>query len=238
MPPDGDNLAGRAALLFMHQTGLVGQVSITIDKRIPIGSGLGGGSSDAATVLRMMVQGTGRNVALDQLASWALTLGADVPFFVHGTSARVGGVGERVEPAAAWLSMPIVVAFPGIGLSTADVYRAYDDSLTSSADLSSGSVFLSDERSLLDALANDLEVAAMTICPPVRSLKQRMHELGAIGALMTGSGSAVFGIWEDRQAAEAATKTLARDGLWARQVEVIRHAPEIAVEDSRFGELD
>jgi 4-diphosphocytidyl-2-C-methyl-D-erythritol kinase len=238
VPVDGDNLAGRAALLFMRETGLVGDVSITIDKNIPMGAGLGGGSSDAAAVLRMMAYGTGKDVPLGQLAQWAVTLGADVPFFVHGTAARVGGIGDCVEQVAPLLSMPIVVAFPGSGVSTADVYRAYDDSLTSSPDLSSGSVFVSDQRSLRETLVNDLEVAAMSICPPVRSLKQRMHELGAVGALMTGSGSAVFGIWDDGLAAEAAVRTLVGDGLWARHVEVIQRTPEIAVGDSRFGELD
>jgi 4-diphosphocytidyl-2-C-methyl-D-erythritol kinase len=128
--------------------------------------------------------------------------------------------------------MPIVVAFLGTGLSTAAVYRAYDDLLTTSCDLSSDNVFASDQRSLREVLVNDLEVAAMKMCPPVRSLKQRMLGLGAIGALMTGSGSAVFGIWKDGLVAEAAATTLAGEGLWARHVEIVQRPLEITMRES------
>lgn len=233
-PQDGDNLAARAAHLFMRQTGITGSVSIAIDKEIPIGAGLGGGSSDAAAVLRMLARGLANGLGLDQLAHWSVDLGADVPFFVYGIPARVGGVGEHVEQAAPPVTGPVVVVFPGTGLSTVEVYRAYDDSLTRSVDLSSGSLFASDQGSFREILVNDLEAAAMRIYPPLRLLKLRMFELGASGALMTGSGSALFGIWKDGLAAQAAATTLrTTDGLWARSVEILTRTPEVEIRDSR-----
>lgn len=232
LPADDDNLAGRAARLFMSKTGLTGSISIQIDKQIPVGAGLGGGSSDAAAVLRMLHRGVDSGVDVGELADWSVVLGADVPFFVHGLSARVRGIGEKISASPPQLSGPIVVAFPGTPLSTAAVYRAYDDSLTRCADLSSGSVFASDQRSLREILANDLEAAAIEIYPPLRLLKTRMIELGARGALMTGSGSAVFGVWENDRSAQAAATTLKTvDGIWAKLVEVIEHAPEVELQE-------
>jgi 4-diphosphocytidyl-2-C-methyl-D-erythritol kinase len=112
------------------------------------------------------------------------------------------------------------------------VYRAYDASLTRSADLSSGSVFASDERSLREILVNDLEAAAIEIYPPLRLLKLRMIELGARGVLMTGSGSAVFGIWESDRSAQTAAMTLrTKDGIWAKTVEIITQPPKVEVDE-------
>lgn len=234
LPQDENNLAGRAARLFMRQTGVSGCVSITIDKSIPIGAGLGGGSSDAAAVLRMLDRGWADRVGPQQLARWSIDLGADVPFFVYGFPARVSGVGENVEPTDPALDLPIVVAFPGTPLSTAEVYRAYDDdSLTRSADLSSHNFFTGGQASFRGNLVNDLEAAAMRLYPPLRLLKRRMFELGACEALMTGSGSAVFGIWENGLAAQAAATLRTTDGIWARSVEILGQTPEVEIRDSR-----
>lgn len=234
IPRDVENLAGKAARLFLARAGLTGNVSITIDKDIPMGAGLGGGSSNAAAVLRMLSDGLAIRVTRSTLAEWSLELGADVPFFVYGCPARVGGIGEHIRSQAPPLSAPIVVAFPGTALSTADVYRAYDDSLTTSVDLSSGSVPAGDHSPLSGILVNDLEAAAIRIYPPLRLLKKRMLELGARGALMTGSGSAVFGVWKDDLAAQTAAATLRNiDGMWARSVEIIAQTPEVEIRDSR-----
>jgi 4-diphosphocytidyl-2-C-methyl-D-erythritol kinase len=230
-PEDEHNLAGRAARLFMQRTGISGHISITIHKEIPIGAGLGGGSSDAAAVLRMLATGLASDLSPAQLAQWSLDLGADVPFFVFGYPAKVRGVGEVIEPTPPPLSAPIVVAFPGTGLSTAEVYRAFDNSLTRSADLSSGDALASDQGSFREILVNDLEAAAMHMFPPLRLLKMRMFELGACGALMTGSGSAMFGIWENGLATEAAETLRTTDGLWARPVEILARTPAVERQD-------
>lgn len=232
IPEDDANLAAKAARLFLNRVGVTGRVSITIDKDIPSGAGLGGGSSDAAATLRMLSAALNTKLATAELARWAVELGADVPFFVHGCPARVGGIGEQIRPQPASVSGPIVVAFPGISLSTADVYRAYDASLTTTADLSSGSFPAGDQGSLNGILINDLEAAAMRIFPRLRLLKNRMLELGACGALMTGSGSAVFGIWKDERAALTAAATLRScDGMWARSVGIIERTPEVNIEN-------
>lgn len=232
IPEDNENLAAKAAKLFLDRAGFTGKVHITIDKEIPSGAGLGGGSSDAAAILRMLNAALDARIATDVLARWALDLGADVPFFVYGSPARVGGIGERITPQPSSVSAPIVVAFPGTSLSTADVYRTYDASLTTSADLSSGSFPASDQSSLNGILINDLEAAAIRIYPRLRLLKHRMLDLGACGALMTGSGSAVFGIWKDERAAQAAAATLRMsDGMWARAVGIIERTPEVDIQD-------
>jgi 4-diphosphocytidyl-2-C-methyl-D-erythritol kinase len=230
IPQDEQNLAGKAARMFLARNGLGGTVTIRIRKTIPVGAGLGGGSSDAAAVLRMLNIGLGTGIGTTELADWALELGADVPFFVYGQPAQVGGIGERITPREPTLSAPMVVAFPGLALSTAAVYAAYDRSLTRAADLSSGSSLASGQTPLREILVNDLEAAASDIYPPLRPLKARLLKLGAAGALMTGSGSAVFGVWNDRAAAEAAAAVLrTTDGIWAECVEIIRQTPEVEV---------
>jgi 4-diphosphocytidyl-2-C-methyl-D-erythritol kinase len=232
LPVGKANLAAKAAEVFLRRTGLTGRIVIDIEKDIPMGAGLGGGSSDAAAALKMLAHVLTPGIADDQLATWSLELGADVPFFVYGRPARVAGIGEKVTPSSPIVSGPIVVAFPGASLSTADVYKAYDESLTRSVDLSSGTTFASDDGSFRGILVNDLEAAATWIFPPLRLLKMRMFELGACGALMTGSGSAVFGIWKDATAADAAATQLSTvDGIWARSVQIIEQSPSAEIRE-------
>lgn len=230
IPEDEANLAGKAARMFLDRSGITGAVSIRIEKSIPCGAGLGGGSSDAAAVLRMLDEGLAVGVGLERLASWSIEIGSDVPFFVHGRPARVRGVGELVMPSEPILSALIVVAFAGTELSTAAVYQAYDRSLTRAADLSSDSDFARGQRPFREMLLNDLEAAATGIHPSLRLLKARLFDLGACGALMTGSGSAMFGVWEERVAAEAAAAALrTTDGIWAKCVEIIEETPKVEI---------
>ncbi len=228
--PDGEgNLARRAAALFLQRTGWRVRVDVVLSKRIPIGAGLGGGSSDAAAVLRVLNALSGAAVQPDELARWSLELGADVPFFLFGRPARMRGIGEQLDPVPAPQVGPIVVAFPGCGLDTAAVYRAHDASLTTPRPASTIRPPPSGQEPLQDVLVNDLEAAASEIQPAVLVLRRKLCALGARGALMTGSGSAVFGVWRHRDDAEAAARCLRADGLWARTVEILERNPAIEV---------
>ena len=205
---------------FMQRTGSA-QVSIALIKRIPAGAGLGGGSSDAAAVLRALNALLGVPVARADLMAWALELGADVPLFVFGRPARMRGVGEILEPWPAAPSGPLVVAFAGAALETRAVYAKYDDLLTMADPPSTIRALTPGREPLPSMLHNDLEAAAFHVQPALRSLKKRLCALGAEGVLMTGSGSAVFGVWKQWDDARAAAERLRAAGVWARVVRVL-----------------
>jgi 4-diphosphocytidyl-2-C-methyl-D-erythritol kinase len=222
-PSDDTNLAARAAKLFLSAVGTAARVSIRIAKRIPAGAGLGGGSSDAAAVLRTLNVMSGRPLPEAELAASALSLGADVPLFLFGRPARMRGIGEILEPHAVHFARPVVIAHSGMPLSTASVYAKYDDLLTMSAPVSI--VRASGREPLRTILLNDLEAAAFRVQPGLQSLKRRLCSLGAEGVLMTGSGSAIFGIWQHWDDASASAERLRSAGIWARVVRILDRVP-------------
>lgn len=226
--PSRQNLAARAARLFVSRLPFPAVVDIRLIKGIPVGAGLGGGSSDAASVLLALNRLFRRRLSRRLLARWGLALGADVPFFVHGSPARVRGVGEWVEPRALRVSGTLVLAFAGFPLATEQVYRKYDASLTTSGGDSSIRAPIRERTPRQDSFTNDLEAAAMTIHPGVRGLKERLLALGASGASMTGSGSAVFGCWSHSEHARSAVGQLVREGIWARTVEILERTPQMS----------
>ena len=237
IPTGGDNLAVRAAQCILRHCGATGRVSIDLVKRIPIGAGLGGGSSDAAAVLRILNALLAQPLEDAELQRMGLELGADVPLFLVGRPVRMRGIGEHLELWLAAETRPIVVAFSGAALSTREVYAKYDDLLTMSGPPSTIRAPTSAQEPLPSVLHNDLEAAAFLVQPALPSLKQRMRSLGAEGVLMTGSGSAVFGYWRCWDDAQAAAQCLSADGLWADVVRVLDHVPAVELEpiDERKG---
>jgi 4-diphosphocytidyl-2-C-methyl-D-erythritol kinase len=216
VPRGGENLAVRAAHAFLAALGRGASVRIRLHKRIPTGAGLGGGSSDAGAVLRGL-SGLlpGHGLPLHELA---LGLGADVPFFLDPQPAWVTGIGERIEPLAGLPALPLLLVHPGAALPTARVYAAYDR--TPAALTPSGppptmpglsglrenrrSVPLGDLLAILCALRNDLEPAAVRLCPDIVRLRERVAALGAVVDGMSGSGPTVFGIFRSEEEAERA----------------------------------
>jgi 4-diphosphocytidyl-2-C-methyl-D-erythritol kinase len=221
------NLAHRAAALFLAGVGSAPAVDIRLSKRIPVGSGLGGGSSDAAAVLLALNRLLGCPLPTADLARVAARVGADVTFFVYGRPARVGGVGEQITPLEAWEPLSLVVCSDGYPLSTKLVYSRVDLSLTTEPPPSNIRDLISGRRPIPELLVNDLEAAAVQIHPEVLSLKARLMEQGALGALMTGSGAAVFGVWPDAQTAENAAMRLRERGLWAESVRTLEVSPAV-----------
>jgi 4-diphosphocytidyl-2-C-methyl-D-erythritol kinase len=232
LPPE-ENLAVRGARLYLERVRRQAEVEIYLSKSIPAGAGLGGGSSDAASTMLALNRILDGRIRRSTLARWGEGLGADIPFFVHGQPAWVTGIGETVEPVAKGLPWWLVVGFGGTPLSTADVYDAYDRSLTRTGGPSTIRLPISKHTPPEDLLVNDLETAAMMIDPGVERLKERLRELGAAGASMTGSGSAVFGVWLRQEEARSAARRLEEEGFWARMVEIIGRSPKMTPRDGR-----
>jgi 4-diphosphocytidyl-2-C-methyl-D-erythritol kinase len=229
IPEDDRNLAWRAAARFLEATGLAARVRITLTKRIPAAAGLGGGSSDAATVLRLLQELVGAPLSPEALADLALSLGADVPFFLDPKPALVTGIGEHVEPVRDLPALCLLLANPGESLATAAVYGAADVLAATLTPVEPGSTMraLSDLREAGDAstraavlealLRNDLEPAALRLCPPVGRLQKALREGGAQAVGMSGSGATVFGVFESDEAARRCLQGLKRGPrTWAR----------------------
>jgi len=227
VPRDASNLAARAAGEFLSRAGLSHRVSIRLTKRVPPAAGLGGGSSDAGAVLRGLAEQFPDAYTRDELARLALGLGADVPYFLDPRPALVRGVGERIEPLAGLGPLALVLVNPGLPLATAAVYAAYDALVPASGREVDGSLSQRVVQAWPDRgqpgpdfaalLANDLEAAAIRLCPPVARLRRQLDAAGALAVGMSGSGPTLFGVFADAGSAAAG---LARAGfeppVWSR----------------------
>lgn len=230
LPAPQENLAVLAARRFLEGAGLSGALSIRLEKSIPIGAGLGGGSSDAGAILRVLDRHRPGAHSRDCLLEIATGLGADVPFFLAPEPSVVRGIGEQISPLpglpAAWL----LLANPGISLATAEVFEIFDRSALALTLARSRSTMRSldalgaDPRaaeSLTKAfdsglLVNDLEPVATDLCPPMGELKERLRELGARWTGMSGSGATVYGVFADEaQARSALERAKFEAPVWA-----------------------
>ena len=217
VPPGEENLVYRAAALLLGRRGIRGRIRIHIRKRIPIGGGLGGGSSDAAATLKGLNRLFRLGCSRRELLSLAASLGADVPFFIYGCPARATGIGERLRPLASFPRLWVIVLYPGFPVSTGWVYRRWRaGKLTKTIENTRINFSVREPEKLKRLLVNDLEKVAMRRCPGIALLKKRLMEEGAAGALMSGSGSSVFGIFSSEQAAREAFRRLRKeDGVRA-----------------------
>ncbi|WP_172200994.1 4-(cytidine 5'-diphospho)-2-C-methyl-D-erythritol kinase [Niveibacterium sp. COAC-50] len=191
VPPEQD-LVVRAARLLQQKAGVALGVDIEVEKRLPMGGGLGGGSSDAASILLALNVLWGVNAERETLQTWGLELGADVPFFIFGRSAFVEGVGERMQPldlAPAWY----VVVEPGVQVPTAEIFSAED--LTRNTEPTIIASFPGSPT------RNDLQPV---VCRRYPAVAQAVEMLGAMGdARMSGSGACVFLSCESEAEAQA-----------------------------------
>ncbi|HSL93241.1 MAG TPA: 4-(cytidine 5'-diphospho)-2-C-methyl-D-erythritol kinase [Bacillota bacterium] len=196
LPQGADNLAWRAAEAFYGALRRIPRVQITLEKHIPVQAGLGGGSSNAATVLRGLNAMHGFPLNVPTLGELAAGLGSDVAFFLHGGTALATGRGEKVHPLPDLLPFYVRIIKPPFGLSTAEVYALWSGT---GAPLAHDSVLAMlrdfDPKSLLQ---NDLEQPAFALRPELMRLKDRLVTEGAEAALLSGSGSAVFGVYRHK----------------------------------------
>ena len=209
------NLVCRAADLVARTCGLPAGVAIRLEKRIPVGAGLGGGSSDAAGALAGLNELFGLALGRDQLRRLAEQLGSDVPFFLYGGTARCRGRGEKVTPVPANLTLHCVVCCPPGRLSTAAVYQNLARlGLTTgnrSASVILDSLAQGNLASLRAALFNRLDEAAVSLAPEIGRAKTRLAEATELRPLVSGSGAAVYTIVEsEERATEAAEQMRAR----------------------------
>jgi 4-diphosphocytidyl-2-C-methyl-D-erythritol kinase len=204
VPSGKRNLVYRAASLLMAQKGVRGAVQIRLRKRIPVGAGLGGGSSDAAATLKGLNRLFRLGLSRKEMLSLAASLGADVPFFIYSRPARASGIGERIEPLPAFPRFWMVLLYPGFPVSTAWAYRKHQLTLTKSVVNTSINFSPRDLEELSRSLINDLERVTIRSHRRIASLKQKLIREGALAALMSGSGSSVFGIFSAGQKARKA----------------------------------
>jgi len=208
--PTGDgNLVVRAARALFAEAGFAGGVEITLRKRIPSAAGLGGGSSNAATTLTVLNSLFQFGFDRERLIGIGARLGADVPFFIYGSSAWAFGIGEILEPAEMAPGMWLVLVNPGFEVPTKWVYQSLNLPLTKTP-LKYTIPTFSGVRDLAAALSNDLETVTVARHPVLEELKGFLRRQGALGSLMSGSGPTVFGLFDnepDAIKAEGALRT-------------------------------
>jgi len=219
VPQDESNLAYRAAAAFWDRVGQdvrreMGGVRIVIEKRIPVGAGLGGGSSNAASVLLGLNRHFGNAIPLPDLFAAGLSIGADVPFFIYGKPAVATGVGEILEAYDGLTPFFLILIFPGFSVSTAEIFQELDLGLTKPERKTKGIPFTKGEFDPRHHLYNDLERVTAKRHEQVPHMKEALMIQGAIGALMTGSGPTVFGLFDTRDRALKAKNTLTDRPGW------------------------
>ena len=211
------NIVEKAARLILGHVDQKQGVSIVMEKNIPAAAGLGGGSSDAAAVLQALDQLLGLRLPNAELMGLGVSLGADVPFFLYGQTAWATGIGERLQP---WPGLPpvtLVLVNPGIAVSTSWVFQNLG--LTRSRPTAKIPRFPERASDLVRLLHNDLEVVSCHHYPVITTIKERLIASGANGALMSGSGATVFGIFDEHVRAEQAAQKLSTEtGWWVKVV--------------------
>jgi 4-diphosphocytidyl-2-C-methyl-D-erythritol kinase len=214
----GGNIMERAAALALEAMKTAGRVELALKKRIPMGAGLGGGSSDAAAVLLALPPLAGGVLPLPRMMELAASLGSDVPFFLLGGTAVGLGRGTELYPLPDRSAARGLLVTPGIHVSTAEAYRDLDASpdLTSEARRNIISIFQSSVWEQGGAPSeglgkNDFEAVVFRRHPRLRALKRRLEQLGATPAMLSGSGSTLFGLFRERSQAERARHFLGKE---------------------------
>lgn len=196
VPNDSRNLAYQAAQLIKDTFNIKTGVIISLDKQIPVAAGLAGGSSDAAATLKGLNELWQLNLSLDELAELGAKIGSDVSFCVYGGTALATGRGEVIEELPAPPHCWVILAKPSLGVSTADVYGAFDPYKADHPDTQAMIAALreGDYEAMCDNLGNALESVTMNMHPEVGQIKEHMLKFGADAVLMSGSGPTVFGL--------------------------------------------
>lgn len=208
LPTDGRNLCVKAAVKILEAAGSLTPISIFLDKRVPSGAGLGGGSSDAAAVLvglnRLLQLGMSR----EKLAEIGVSIGADVPFFLYRQPAIAEGIGEKITIIQEFPHIWIVLVNPAFEVPTPWAYKQWDLQLTApNQHVSLPRSFRGLDEAFL-VMENDLETVVQRHHPEVSHMKERLKEAGARRCMMTGSGPTVFGVFESQESSERAAECL------------------------------
>ncbi len=227
IPTDKSNIAYKCAALFLEETGKTGGVHIHIDKKIPVAAGLGGGSADGAAVLKALNRLTGAELSLEELCVMGTKIGADIPFCIRGGCARATGIGEIFEDAPDLCGFVPVIAMGRQGSSTPAAYGALDavgyegktDALPILRALEE-----KDAVGLVERMYNAFESVILPVNPEAAEIKNKFVKLGASGTMMSGSGAAVFGLFESPSKARFACNALRLCGKFAVVAPAIKDA--------------
>ena len=218
VPTDESNLILRAGRALRARFAVRGGARIGLEKRIPAGGGLGGGSADAAITLLGLAHLWELETDREALAAMAARLGADVPFFLSGGTALGTGLGTDVWPLDDAPQVPLVVVTPGVKVSTAQAYKALNaTALTKeepAAILPISRVEPQISASLREVMRNDFEAVVFRLEPEIERARDRLLEAGARGALLSGSGASVFGVFDNSEVRERALRALDGERRW------------------------
>ena len=226
--PDEENLAYRAADALLEAAGFTTGVHVHLTKNIPVGAGLGGGSSDAGATLRALNTLLGEPFSASELLEIAGRLGADVPFFASGAGAALAwGRGERLVPISIAPRLSVLLALPSLHIATGEAYEylSVPERITA-ATLALDA--LSRPEILAELAVNDFEASVFESHPELGKLRQALHETGALTARLSGSGAALFGLFNDRATADQAQASLSTSWTDVRFVvtETLAYQPE------------
>lgn len=210
-----NNIAYRAALLLQKKYRVADGAKIHLTKNIPVGAGLGGGSSDAAAVLRGLNQLWNLNLNLETLCEMGLSLGADVPACIIARPAIISGIGETISPFALSFSIPVLLVNPNLALVTSTVFQAYKNSHRPFASHFNQEINNKNYHALINSLAaehNDLEAAAIQLQPKIQTILTILsQQSGCDLARMSGSGATCFGLFSNLSAAQSAMKIITKN---------------------------
>lgn len=218
LPADAQNLVVRAAQALQQRYAPAKGACIRLEKRIPSRAGLGGGSSDAAVALIGLARLWELKPPPEELHQIAAELGADVPFFLCGGKARGTGIGDRLEPLPDAAETFLLIIKPNAHISTADAYKRLDEraltSQNSKTILSRSEAQEVFDNSSFASLQNDFEAIAFELETEIEEAKAALLKAGAVGALLAGSGSAVFGVFDSEDAQRRAIQAIELEAGW------------------------
>jgi 4-diphosphocytidyl-2-C-methyl-D-erythritol kinase len=219
VPNNKNNLAFKAAEQFFQATSYEDCVNITLEKKIPIGAGLGGGSSNAAAVLLALNKWYQKPLNSKQLKIIALSLGADVPFFLENKIALVRGIGEHLYHVKMDIRNPLIIVYPNFSVSTAWVFKNFKFDLTKEKLKDIKSNLISRYKNFHDVnwmsdIYNDLEKITFQRYPILSDIKIKLKQLGAVQTVMSGSGSSVVGIFSEETIRQRVLRQLEQQKTW------------------------
>ena len=213
LPTNEKNIAYKAAKLFFETTGISGGARILIHKNIPVAAGLAGGSGNAAAVLVALNYLFNAYLSEEELCRIGEKLGADVPYCIVGGTVLCGGIGEKLEPIQPLKKHIVLLAKPPISISTPTIYEKLDSIEIENhpnQDKMIEAIKCDNLAGISGELSNVMESATINLHPMIRGIKEKMIKNGALGALMSGSGPTVFGLFDDYKLAKESHDSFSR----------------------------
>ena len=220
LPVNENNLIYKAAKLLMDEFSITDGVSVKLDKRIPVAAGMGGGSTDAAAMLIGVNRLFSLGLTKRQLMERGVQIGADVPYCIMRGTALAEGIGEALSPLPPMVKCPVLIAKPSISVSTKFVYQNLkldDTTIHPDIDRLIDDIKAKNLHDIAAHMGNVLETVTIPNYPVIDEIKKHMLSNGAVGAMMSGSGPTVFGLFDDEDTAKKAYKAM-RSSHLARQV--------------------